>query len=69
MKTSDHVPCVISISTAIPKQFLFRFENYWLQHNDFYAVVENSWAVAPNTTDAAKIISAKFKNLRGAIKI
>jgi hypothetical protein len=28
---SDHVPCVVSIDTNIPKAKLFRFENYWVQ--------------------------------------
>lgn len=27
-ETSDHVPCVISISTKIPRKPIFRFENY-----------------------------------------
>ena len=32
METSDHVPCLINISTVIPKGQIFRFENYWLEH-------------------------------------
>ena len=28
--TSDHVPCVVSISTSIPKAQVFRFENHWV---------------------------------------
>jgi endonuclease/exonuclease/phosphatase family metal-dependent hydrolase len=35
METSDHVPCLVSVSTAIPKGSIFRFENFWLQHDDF----------------------------------
>jgi endonuclease/exonuclease/phosphatase family metal-dependent hydrolase len=35
METSDHVPCLINISTDIPKGCIFRFENFWLQHEDF----------------------------------
>jgi len=67
-ETSDHVPCVITISTSIPKHFLFRFENYWLEHSDFYYVVQQFWSAPINVTDAAKIISAKFKALRLALK-
>jgi endonuclease/exonuclease/phosphatase family metal-dependent hydrolase len=29
--TSDHVTCVVSIGTKIPRAQIFRFENYWLQ--------------------------------------
>lgn len=28
METSDHVPCLIHISTSIPKTHIFHFENY-----------------------------------------
>lgn len=28
METSDHVPCLVTISTAIPKGSIFRFENF-----------------------------------------
>jgi endonuclease/exonuclease/phosphatase family metal-dependent hydrolase len=27
--TSDHLPCVVSIGTKIPRAKIFRFENYW----------------------------------------
>lgn len=26
---SDHVPCVVSVCTSIPKARMFHFENYW----------------------------------------
>lgn len=68
METSDHVPCVISVSTAIPKHFLFRFENYWLHHPEFFNVVQNSWGYDPPLSDPAKFLTAKFKNLRAALK-
>jgi exonuclease III len=37
---SNHVPCVVSIETKIPKAKKFRFENYWLSHSTFELVVE-----------------------------
>jgi hypothetical protein len=43
--TSDHTPCLISISTDIPQAKIFRFENYWLLHEDFPAVVSHGWQV------------------------
>jgi hypothetical protein len=32
---SDHCPCLILISTDIPRASVFRFENYWLLHDEF----------------------------------
>lgn len=68
METSDHVPCVVKISTNIPKGRVFRFGNYWMEHPDFLGVVQHGWSVLVAVTDKAKIISAKFKNLRRALK-
>jgi hypothetical protein len=68
METSDHVPCLISISTAIPKTHIFRFENYWLQHEDFMNQVSFGWHSDFHHSDAAKMITAKFKNLRKVLK-
>jgi hypothetical protein len=42
METSDHVPCVISISTQIPRKSIFRFENYWLEHEIFSRLSNNT---------------------------
>jgi hypothetical protein len=68
METSDHVPCLITVSTSIPKQYLFHFENYWLHHNDFYNVVQQARTGPYLSNDAAKNLTAKFKKLRMAIK-
>jgi hypothetical protein len=62
--TSDHVPCVISIGSKIPRANIFRFENYWLHHSEFKDIVQNCWNIHVGYTDSAKIINAKFKNLR-----
>lgn len=42
METSDHWPCVIEIKSAIPKERVFRFENFWMSHPEYLAVVSNS---------------------------
>jgi len=42
METSDHSPCAITISTTIPKQHIFRFENFWLQHRVFFSIDQQS---------------------------
>ena len=68
METSDHVPCAISIPTKIPKGSIFHFENHWLEHSDFYSVVQQHRTAPVHIIDAAKILTAKFKNLRVALK-
>ena len=65
METSDHVPCIVSISTNIPKGGTFRFENYLMEHDQFLNVVEHAWSLPiPELNDMAKIIAARFKNVR-----
>jgi exonuclease III len=32
METSDHAPCVITISTYIPKRSSFKFKSFWMEH-------------------------------------
>jgi hypothetical protein len=51
--TSDHVPCVISIGTKIPKAQLFRFEFFWLQHSEFKQIVQNIWNIPVGYSDSA----------------
>jgi hypothetical protein len=69
METSDHASYAISTSTKIPKGSIFRFENHWLEHSDFYDVVQQHWSAPGHITDSAKILTAKFKNLRLALKL
>jgi len=69
METSDHVPCIVSISTNIPKGGTFRFENYLMEHDQFLNVVQHAWSLPiPELNDMAKIIAARFKNVRRVIK-
>ncbi|KAM3292613.1 hypothetical protein ACQJBY_036379 [Aegilops geniculata] len=67
--TSDHVPFMVKIGTSIPKSHIFRFENYWLEHEDFMSVVQNNWNQEVDEVDSAKKIAAKFKRLRKGLKI
>jgi hypothetical protein len=67
--TSDHVPCLVTASTYIPITQTFRFENYWLEHENFMATMQQAWECATLLTDSAKRINAKFKNLRKTLKI
>lgn len=68
METSDHTPCVVTFNTDIPKGRIFRFENYWMEHPDFFSIVQHGWNVPVPVDDKAKLISAKFKNLRRVLK-
>lgn len=68
MTPSDHCPCIVKISSHIPKNAIFRFENYWLQHENFGAILEQAWSAPTYQLDAAKNITAKFKKLRHLLK-
>jgi hypothetical protein len=68
--TSDHNPCVISIGTKIPKAKIFRFENYWMNHESFKDIVRTSWDApvppmnsAKNNKYKAQKPEKKFKEL------
>jgi exonuclease III len=66
--TSDHTPCLISATTSVPKPQIFRFENLWLEHNQFPNILQHGWNLPISLSDRAKRISAKFKNLRRVFK-
>ena len=65
---SDHCPCVVSISTSIPRGKIFRFENYWLSIPTFQQLLLHNWSHEVPQGDSAKRLTAKFKSLRKAIK-
>ena len=52
-----------------PKLIFFRFENYWLQRDDFFNQVTLGWTTESHHLDAAKLLTSKFKNLRKVLKI
>jgi hypothetical protein len=68
MTTSDHVLCVISIETTMPKSNIFRFENNWLEMEGFLPLVELTWTHSIHYADVVKRIIAKFKLLRRELK-
>ncbi|CAO2147693.1 unnamed protein product [Urochloa humidicola] len=67
--TSDHVPLVISLSTDIPRPFLFRFENLWLLNPSFLHTVLPVWSAVAPRSDAAGNLVARVKALRSAAKV
>jgi endonuclease/exonuclease/phosphatase family metal-dependent hydrolase len=34
-EVSDHSPCLISVTIYVPKVKIFKFENYWMLHEEF----------------------------------
>jgi hypothetical protein len=68
LTTSDHVPCVVSIETSIPKSEIFRVENSWMDMEGFLPMVELNWTHSIHYSDATKRITAKFKILRKCLK-
>lgn len=68
MKTSDHWPCVVEINTDVPRSHVFRFENHWLDKNDFITILLQGWEAHSNIQDLAKIITAKCENLKQKLK-
>jgi hypothetical protein len=68
MQAFDHAPCIIHVNTNIPRAKTFRFENYWMEHNHFLQVVQHGWSIPVTCSDPAKIIMAKFKNLRRVLR-
>ena len=64
---SDHVPCVVSIDTNIPKSKVFRFENFWVDMPGFMDRVRNSWE-APVFAEASAVLTRKFKRLRSDLR-
>jgi hypothetical protein len=65
MLPSNDAPCIISISTAILRSKVFRFENFWLCSEEFIGIVVDSTSLH---SDSAKNITAKFKLLRKRLK-
>lgn len=55
-------------SLSLLKGNVFRFKNHWFEHPNFFAVVQQHWTAPAHIFDAAKILLAKFKNLRAALK-
>jgi exonuclease III len=65
---SDHVPYCIIIKTDVPKAQVFRFKNFWLQHNNFQAVFKEAWEAPVHKSDPALILTAKLKAARKHLK-
>jgi hypothetical protein len=60
---------MVNVQINIPKPPIFRFENYWLQLEDFHSIFQDSWSQPLFQPDPAKRIMAKFKRARKAIQV
>jgi hypothetical protein len=65
--TLDHIPWMINVQINVPKPPIFRFENYWLELEDFHSIFQESWSQPLFQPDPAKRLMAKFKRARKAI--
>jgi hypothetical protein len=43
-------------------------ENHWLLHEEFMNVLQHGWTTPVFVTDRAKLLGAKFKNLRKVLR-
>jgi hypothetical protein len=66
--TSDLVPCAIHIKTEVPKSAIFRFENFWLEHNNFRQVFKQAWEAPNQKNDPAFRLTTKLKLARKTLK-
>ena len=67
--TSDHIPCMVQIDTAIPKANVFRFENFWPEYPGFLETVSESRnSMRKERSNSAATLALKLKNLRYALK-
>jgi endonuclease/exonuclease/phosphatase family metal-dependent hydrolase len=41
--TSDHIPLHLEVSSKAPRSTIFRFENAWLSHSSFPAIITSNW--------------------------
>jgi hypothetical protein len=65
--TSDHVPCLVSVDTVIPKAKLFHFENYWVNQPGFFDCVKMVWSRPTKSYSSSGILAEKFKALRSEL--
>jgi hypothetical protein len=57
------------VLTDIPKAKVFKFENYWMNHEEFMQILQHGWSVPVPHSDKAKKLMCKFKNLRRVLRL
>ena len=65
---SDHIPCVVTIESSIPKSKLFRFENFWIKMPGFKEIVQGAWNQNVNHVDLYHMFFHKLKKISQALR-
>ena len=66
---SDHVPILVDFGVQTePRPFLFRFEKWWLQREDFPDIVKKAWETPCSYSDPIDVWQFKLRLLRRKIK-
>ena len=66
---SDHVPILVEFGLLHkPKPFLFRFEKWWFQKEEFPDIVKKVWETPCAYSDPIDVWQFKLKNLRRKLK-
>jgi hypothetical protein len=55
---------VVNVQINVPKPPIFRFENHWLQFEEFHSIFQGSWSQVLFQPDPEKRLMAKFKRAR-----
>jgi hypothetical protein len=56
------------MTSDIHKLKVFRFENYWLLHEDFMPAMQHGWNSHDLPQDRSEKLMAKFKKLRRVLR-
>jgi hypothetical protein len=64
----DYIPILIQVNTTIHKSNIFRFEEYWLEFEEFQNVVQQHWVSNGLYKGVAHDLVARFKSLRNGAK-
>lgn len=64
---SDHSPCIIQLMPIASSAYSFKFYNMWVKHEQFQAIVSNSWDV-PIMGTSMFILCKKLKRLKRPLK-
>jgi hypothetical protein len=65
--TSDHVPLMATISSAIPKGGFFRYEPSWGLHSRFRQIIRSAWG-SNSRADATARVVARLRLCRNKCK-
>ena len=66
---SDHVPLIMDFGLhQTKKDHLFRFEKWWLEHEDFYDIVVDTWRKHCPLTNPIEVWQFKIRALRKKLK-